>query len=102
MTKTRHPDETHFYHEIFLTRVLFLCPSAAKYRERVTKELELIYTFGYEACFLHVLDILNKAQGMPYLIRGSAAGSLVRLHPSPRTRPNIYQHAPDISQNRQH
>jgi len=50
---------------------------SATYNERLTAELELIDSLGFEECFLQVLKLLELAEGMPYIVRGSAAGSLV-------------------------
>jgi len=53
------------------------CPQAFVYQERLKKELELIKHFGFEKVFLQVADILEMAHDIPYIIRGSAASSLV-------------------------
>ncbi len=53
------------------------CPRNKLYLERLSLELKLIKDFKFEQVFLQVLDILHLAKGIPHLIRGSAASSLV-------------------------
>ena len=50
---------------------------APEYTQRLATEMRLIMELGFEECFLQVLKVLELAQGMPYLVRGSASGSLV-------------------------
>lgn len=53
------------------------CPRHPLYMSRLREELILIRHFGFEKVFLQVLEILNLAEGIPHLVRGSAGSSLV-------------------------
>jgi len=47
------------------------------YINRLKEEFALIEHFGFEKVFLQVKEILDLADGIPHLIRGSAGTSLV-------------------------
>jgi len=52
-------------------------PPGPAYQERLKHELALIQQFGFENVFLQVREILDLAEDIPHITRGSAGSSLV-------------------------
>ena len=52
-------------------------PSGTEYERRLADELSLIQRFGFETVFLQVREILDLAEDIPHITRGSAGSSLV-------------------------
>lgn len=68
--------ENPFKH-ILCSKFIRSIPNDRRYYQRLTTELDLIDRGGFTQVFLQVLDILELAQGVPHVLRGSAGSSLV-------------------------
>ena len=69
----------HYSKEIksLIKRFIKPFPTNVEYIRRLDEEFKIIEQKGFIRCFKQVSEIMRLAQGIPHLLRGSAASSLV-------------------------
>ena len=69
----------HYSHGIqsLIKRFIKPFPTDVNYIRRLNEEFKIIEEKGFVRCFKQVSEIMRLSQGIPHLLRGSAASSLV-------------------------